>query len=83
MDIRKAFDHLSDLESSLNEVMGCKDCKVTLIPCDDENIWLNIRKSGLPDIDYLCNLVYGTWLTNDESIVVDEIVYDWVAQHMK
>lgn len=82
MNICKAFAYISELESTLNEVFGCNDCKVTLIPCDDENIWLNIRKPGLDDIDYLCNFVHGTWLTNDESIVIDEVIYEWVSDHM-
>lgn len=82
MDIRKALNHTKTLEMLLNAAFGCHDCTVEVIPCDDDHTWIIIRKPGLPDIDYLCNLLDGSWTTMDESVVVEKIVYDWVAEYM-
>ena len=83
MDIRKALDYTSDLESTLNETFGCLDCRVDILPCEEGcAVWLVISKPGLPDIEYLCSLKDGSWATTDDSIAVDKIIYDWVAEYM-
>jgi len=83
MDIRNALDYISDLESTLNEVFGCSDIRVDILPCDtDDCVWLVISKPTLPDIEYLCSMTDGSWSTLEQSVALNQVVYDWVAEYM-